>query len=330
MTSPPPNANHPDRSRHFHTWWGSALNILLTVVVLAHAVVLFTFPLFDIALTPWTVAALLLSTFLLANVHWGLVHDACHGSLFYSKVTNQWVGRVLSVVLFYSFEGMRLGHLLHHRYSRTPLDRPDHAAANCSRLRSTVVYYRQILGGDYLSKVSTIFASIFPLRAVPWWMKTLFGEKSMQYEIGKQLKKNSALHTTAVIEHAIIALELLLLCVLYQEFLWMVVAIFMVRAFPISLCNYLPHFGTPLNQVIYAENLQAPRWVAGLMLYGNLHGIHHRYPKLPWYRLEARRQKRGQAHTGSIATAFIQQLRGPFPAPVTKVTCSASGSEQLL
>jgi fatty acid desaturase len=97
---------------------------LLAVVTLATALQLFGLP---ILLREWGTAALVLIVPLvvLTPTHWGLIHEAIHGQLFAGRHRNEVVARALAIAFALPFDAVRFGHLMHHRFTREPFDRPD-------------------------------------------------------------------------------------------------------------------------------------------------------------------------------------------------------------
>lgn len=75
----------------------------------------------------WGLAALplIVPIVLLTPAHWGLIHEAIHGQLFPNRHLNERVARALSIAFPLPFDAVRFGHLMHHRFTREPFDRPD-------------------------------------------------------------------------------------------------------------------------------------------------------------------------------------------------------------
>lgn len=61
----------------------------------------------------------------LNNPLWSLIHETIHGSLSRKVKVNRLAGRLLGVCYAAPWRIVRTGHLLHHRFNRTPLDREE-------------------------------------------------------------------------------------------------------------------------------------------------------------------------------------------------------------
>ena len=62
---------------------------------------------------------------LIANGYWATLHEAIHGQLLDNAERNRLAGRALAILWGSSFRLLRFGHLMHHRFNRHKLDRPD-------------------------------------------------------------------------------------------------------------------------------------------------------------------------------------------------------------
>jgi fatty acid desaturase len=94
------------------------------------------------------------------------------------------------------------------------------------------------------------------------------------------------------------------------------------RAFCISFFDYLYHYGTPVGDVRQAHNLSLPPALGLLMLNFNLHGVHHRDPRLPWWALPDTFRRQGGRYDDRYVTAAFRQLRGPVPLSTLPTHCS--------
>ncbi len=85
------------------------------------------------------------------------------------------------------------------------------------------------------------------------------------------------------------------------------------RALLISFLDNVYHYGTSVNDILWAENLRLPQWISGLLLHFNLHGIHHNNPALPWTVLPRIFREKSMAFDGDYFSAAARQLAGPIP-----------------
>src|SRR5580692_5803359 len=125
---------------------------LLAVVTLATALQLFGLP---ILLREWGTAALVLIVPLvvLTPTHWGLIHEAIHGQLFAGRHRNEGVARALAIAFALPFDAVRFGHLMHHRFTREPFDRPDVLDGSRPLWQVRLAYHGRLLGGLYAGEV---------------------------------------------------------------------------------------------------------------------------------------------------------------------------------
>ena len=69
--------------------------------------------------------------------------------------------------------------------------------------------------------------------------------------------------------------------------------------------------GSPLDDRLHACNLRLPALLQSLLLNFNLHGVHHRYPRLPWCQLPEVFERDGHHYAGDYLGFALRQLRGP-------------------
>src|SRR5215471_1392000 len=80
---------------------------------------------------------------LLNNPLWALVHEAIHSVFHGSERCNRAAGRVLSIFFGAPFHILRLTHLSHHKFNRSPLERGTeiYDSALTSKARAATFYY---------------------------------------------------------------------------------------------------------------------------------------------------------------------------------------------
>ena len=92
-----------------------------------------------------------------------MIHEGIHGHLHISRVWNDRLSRLLSVLFGCPFQLTRLGHLMHHRFNRTPLNRLEVVeTAPDPTLRERALYYLRLMGGLYFGEVMAAALSVMP------------------------------------------------------------------------------------------------------------------------------------------------------------------------
>jgi hypothetical protein len=98
---------------------------------------------------------LLVIPLLLNNTLWASIHEAIHGVLLPGRHRNEQLGRTLAILHSAPFALLRMGHLLHHRYSRTERERTEvYDDSGTGWLRAAGGYYAHLFGGLYLAEVA--------------------------------------------------------------------------------------------------------------------------------------------------------------------------------
>ena len=101
----------------------------------------------------------------------------------------------------------------------------------------------------------------------------------------------------------------------YGAWWWLLPAILAARCVCISFLDYVYHYGTPIDRLLHAYNLELPAPLSAALLNFNLHAVHHRHPNLPWPWLpEAFEADKDRYHADYVRAA-ARQLRGPIPLP---------------
>lgn len=240
-------------------------------------------------------------------LHWGLMHESIHGSLFEDSAANRRVGRVLGCFLCLSWDVMRFGHLLHHSQNRHGFDRPEAVPPGRSRVLAAVPYFFKLLGGHALvSAVSSVLLALpFSVakhlipRAEPVGTaaRRAFGRPDRQIRIRADL----------------VATILLLVCAcLCWRARWPVFAAAVAARFVVlSLLDNAPHYGTALDSGVYARNTRVPRFLDWLIMGHNFHGVHHGATGLKWHELRPAFVRKSTAYEGTWVLMVLRQFRGP-------------------
>lgn len=292
----------------------------LWLASLLGALALFALFVLPTALLPrdpkWAVA--LLPIALSTNTLWALLHEAIHGHFAPEKRLNERAGRVLALALGSSFRVLRFGHLMHHRFNRYALDRPDtYDPARQTRTAAKIKYLGHILAGLHLAEAATPFLFLLPRAAIERIIERIYrGPDPTVRQVG-QVARNSLAKPKAVGEirrdALTLAAMLALSAVCYGPYWPFLVGFWLARAAALSLGDNVAHFGTPLDEPRHAWNLRLPAPLRLWILNTNLHRVHHGEPHLPWRALPARFAQLGETYDRGYFAALVAQLRGPAP-----------------
>lgn len=249
---------------------------------------------------------------------WALLHEAFHGILHPLPPVNDACGRGLAVLYGSPFRLLRFGHLMHHRFNRTDLDRAEvFGDAVARRLPARLVYYGRLLGGLYLVELAASLALLIPRTRVAQAVGAAFGGTDAAGRTMRLAAERHLLSPGALAELRRDGLAVVLLhaaaFALYGALWWMLAAAILARAFLISFFDNAYHYGTALGDVLNGHNLRLPRPVAAAMLNFNLHAVHHRHPALPWTALPAAFAESNGTFEGGYASVALRQLAGPLP-----------------
>ena len=202
---------------------------------------------------------LVINTFLM-NLSFTAWHEACHGNLSKSRALNTAFGIATSFASIYpGYFARRREHLCHHRYEGDATQDP--------------VYPR--IQGSLLS---------FPLRVV-----RANHTAGMRVPIPASFLPMTPLQTWADRISNLLAFSLLGVGLLTHTFasivwLWFVPRAIVFVAHAIYICHF-PHVIPGGGYQVY--RVRPGRLLAALTMNQNLHGVHHRWPSIPWHRYGA-------------------------------------------
>lgn len=291
----------------------SKLNLVLAAFhILLNLFQLFVLPLYLLPLSLWWGLALL-PVAVFNNPFWSLIHEAIHDMLNPSPHVNRAAGRILSVLFGSPFRVLRLSHLLHHKLNRSPSEGTElYDPDRTSWIRASAGYYFQILGGLYLLEAISPAPFFLPRRVLSRLKQRFSGKDTLSGVLISVLITDEGIQEMRRDGIAIFGLFALSV-VCYGEDWPLLLAALTARAFLISFLDNVYHYGTPVNETFYADNLWLPQSVSGTLLHFNLHGIHHRNPAIPWIRLPEVFQKEMGRFDGAYVTSAFRQLSGPVP-----------------
>ncbi|HTH58920.1 MAG TPA: fatty acid desaturase [Paraburkholderia sp.] len=246
-------------------------------------------------------------------IHWGLIHEGIHGQLLPSRRANEWVARALAIVLGLPFDAVRFGHLMHHRFTREPYDRPDVSDLSPTRSQTwpRVAYYARLLGGLYVAEW------VIPLLAfVPASVAAAIVARGVGNEgpVGPQVQRLFARHAADPERRRRTRRDWLLSLALYAFALhlygpwWPVLIVSMwLRGLWLSVADNLPHYRVSLDEPGRARDFRVPPGVGVLLMNHHLHRQHHLQPTLPWIALaHAPRAATSAARPGYFRAAWRQ------------------------
>ncbi|HXG49907.1 MAG TPA: fatty acid desaturase [candidate division Zixibacteria bacterium] len=289
----------------------AALNLELAA---AHAAVnLYQFFVVPLWLLPldgrwgWTLVPLAL----LANPFWSLIHEAIHDLLHPDRRINAVLGRSMSVLFGSPFGVLRASHLLHHRLNRSPAEGTEYYdRTRRSFVRACPGYYFQILGGLYAVEAASALFFLLPRSALAGLRERFVPEGTVSAILfGIWLKKDVL---REIRQDGVCALAWLAASAAVYGANWgWLVFVVAARAFLISFLDNVYHYGTPVNDLLFARNLRLPGPMERMLLHFNLHGVHHRNPSVPWIGLPESFRRQGRVFHGGYFSAAARQIAGP-------------------
>ncbi|VVE00176.1 fatty acid desaturase [Pandoraea communis] len=265
----------------------------------------------------------LVPVLLLTPMHWGLIHESIHGQLRLKARANERTGRALSALLGLPFEIMRFGHLMHHRFTRQPFDRPDISTLSDTaplplRAQKWLGYQSRLLGGMWLAEVVAPVIAWLPVRRLPALAMSALGGDPEDDDVRRRV----IMFASDPVRRRRIRRDFLVLLVALAVTLWaygpwwpVFLATFAARGVWLSIADNLPHYGVAIDEPARARNFRAPVSGRALLLNQHLHRVHHQYPTAPWHLLPE--IDAAQPTGGPVIPywrAVFRQFAGPLPA----------------
>lgn len=260
--------------------------LIFAFLVLVNGYQFFIAPLL-ISITPWFTLTLL-PTLLFSSTTGVMVHEAIHGLLHPNPHRNRRMGQVMAVFMGIAYDVQRFDHLRHHRISRTENDCDEiYIAPRPSAHRVLNYYYRKLFGAYWHDFVLTAIVCFLPPRFIFPTMSFIYGSTveptdHSALSITLRNKKLSAMRT----EGACILLLLACSAYLYGANLWVLVVLYLLRAFILTVLDSFAHYQTPINDSLFARNVKVPIFFERVCLMNfNYHGTHHIFPTVPWHKI---------------------------------------------
>lgn len=266
-------------------------------------------------------ALLVIPVALVSNGFWALQHEAIHNLFAGDQARNKQAGRIMGVLFGSSFRILRFGHLMHHRFNRHPLDRPDTYDQQTTRVwTARAHFFGEILGGLYLIEILTPLLYWLPRKIIHRLLDRVYSGTDHRLKQLRQLAQQALGSDRAITEIRQDAATVILLfgCsfALWGQLWWVLLAFLLGRGMLISFLDNIYHFRTPIDQPDFAYNLEAPGLFRCLILNMNFHRVHHNNMHLPWWCLPRQFAVAGEKFDGSYGLAALAQLRGPAPTDV--------------
>ncbi|HEY1608804.1 MAG TPA: fatty acid desaturase [Paraburkholderia sp.] len=302
--------------------------MLVAVAALAAGWLLVGLPLaLRVASSPATLAWLTVVPVVFATpIHWGLIHEGIHGQLLPSRRANEWVARALAIAFALPFEVVRFGHLMHHRFTREPYDRPDVADSSQSRWQRGVAYYVRLCGGLYVAELLVPLCAFVPAATAAAMVARGVGARG---PLGEQVQRLFARQAADPVRRSRTRRDWLLSLALHAFALhlygpwWPVlIAAMYLRGVWLSVADNLPHYGVALDEPGRARDFRVRRGVGVLLMNHHLHRQHHLQPTLPWTALpkcaDEYAKDRADGHAAATSSAArpayfraaLRQFRG--------------------
>ncbi len=243
--------------------------------------------------------------------YWALIHESMHGSLLAPASANLFAGRLLAIGHGAPYAPLRLGHLLHHRYSRTLDASETYDPAQEPAWRARLRHYATIFGGLYAGEVLSGWISLLPLKWREGVARRLAGNNALTDRYLADQRRPGTLRETRL-DTVLAALLYLAAVWCWRDAIGWFVLSLCLRALLVSFFDNAYHYGTPLgSEADEVRNHSLPKWAGGLVLNFHWHGVHHQHPNAAWITLPALARALGAKQQSGYFFGALQQLRGP-------------------
>jgi fatty acid desaturase len=292
----------------------STLNFTLAAVhVAANIFQLFILPVYFLPRSLWWSVAII-PIAALNNPFWALIHEAIHDLFNSSARVNSAAGRLLAIFFGAPFHVLRLTHLSHHKFNRSPLEKGTeiYDPKKISRVKASFGYFFYILCGLYLLEVFSTLFFFLPSGIFRRVRRRLVDSGNTQEQwLAKKFMDDRIVRAIRT-DGLAICLIFGLSAYCYGEHWRLLVVGVAARMFLISFMDNVYHYGTRLHATVSGHNLRLPRILSMLVLNFNLHRVHHRNPTVPWTQLPTVFAERSEKFDRGFFSAAINQLYGPI------------------
>jgi fatty acid desaturase len=302
----------------------SWLNLFLVYIVLGGTLFqLFGMP-FVVREFGMHAAWVLLPIMLLQPLHWGLIHEAIHSRLIPKRRANEIYARLLSILHGLPFDATRVGHLVHHRFSRHSYDRPDVNEGRGAYALAWLLYRGRLLGGVYLALLASSLIAFLP---VSLGVRLMENAIPIVEEGDIEVRRLYISLVLNVPKRRRTRREFAMMLALYGASAWiygtwwpMLLATMYARGVWHSIADNIPHHGVSLDEPERARNYSLPQVFRLLAMNHHLHLTHHRYPTVPWMSLVAMSKSEDQRPHGNYFRAAFRQFGRRYPIRTSKTS----------
>src|SRR5712692_1721490 len=251
----------------------------------------------------------------LNNALWALIHESIHDLFNSSNRINLAVGRLLSILFGSPFHVLRLTHLSHHKFNRSPLEKGTeiYDPEKVSRVKASFRYFFYILCGLYLLEVFSTLLFFLPPNVFRKLGQRLADRGNMQEKWLAGKFMNDKWIREIRMDGIAICLIFGLSAFCYGENWKLLASLLIVRALLISFLDNVYHYRSTLNITVSGHNLWLPRIFSTLLLNFNLHRVHHSNPSVPWAKLPEFFAQHSERFDRNFFTAALHQLYGHVP-----------------
>jgi fatty acid desaturase len=248
------------------------------------------------------------------NPFWALVHEAIHDSFNSSGRINLVFGRWLAIFFGSPFHVLRLTHLSHHKFNRSPTEKGTeiYDPEELSKTTASVRYFFYIFCGLYLLEVSSTFIFFLPPNIFRKMRRRLVDHGNVQEKWLAQKLMDEKIVRDIRIDGMAIFLVFALSAFCFGKHWTLLLSLLAVRTFLISFMDNVYHYRTPLHVTVSGHNLFLPKIFSAILLNFNLHRVHHANPSVPWVELPDFFAQQCETFDRGLLTAALDQLRGPI------------------
>jgi fatty acid desaturase len=266
----------------------------------------------------------LLPIMLLQPLHWGLIHEAIHSHLLPKRRINEFCARLLSITLGSPFDATRVGHLVHHRFSRHSYDRPDVYEGRGAYALAWLRYRGRLFGGVYLGLLASSLIAFVP---VSLGVRVMENAIPIDEEGDTKVRRIFVSLVLNVPKRRRTRREFAMTLALYGASAWiygtwwpMLLATMYVRGVWHSFADNVAHHGVSLDEPERARNYSLPQVFRPLVMNQHLHLTHHRYPTAPWTSLVAMSKSEDERPHDNYFRAAFRQIRRCYPIRASRAS----------
>ena len=274
------------------------------LVILGNLGALFALPYLIAQHAAW--AWLLVGAVWLTLVQWALLHEGIHKILLSNKRANEWVSRIIAVLMGTSFHALRFGHLMHHQ-----LNRELHPEVSVKSPRDVVMYYLNLTIGVYAYEVA--YGWILTLLPMNFCMKSsrsffLKGYDNVVDSGERFFYIKGNIRHVRIETVASVLLYVAAFAVYGTHWAWLL-AFLGIRALVLSFMDNIYHFDTPRDNSKAGKELAMNHTLSKLLLHGNYHETHHLNPLVHWVDLPNVHQQQQRGFDGGLLAHGLYQLQ---------------------